>query len=427
MKKLFFFIVVLLSFYSAAIAQVGKSISGINAYPALTLAEVRVDANADRIIDRKGDTVVVKGVVFTPNFQTSNRAYYLWDGTAGVSTFKSGLTSPALNVGDSVVITGYIDQYRGLVEIVPLTDADVVVVKSGANLPEPQVLTIAQFKANPEEYECELILFTNMTKISGTWPASGTSVNLSFLSGQDTMIVRIDSDTEIDGSTEPTWPLAVQGVVTQYTSSSTVYNDGYQLQPRFMTDFMVNVPVELASFTSIVKGNNVVLNWKTITETNNKGFEVYRNGNLIKFVPGFGTTTEMKSYQFTDNGLINGNYSYKLVQIDLDGTNKVVASTEVSVNSLPKQFALSQNFPNPFNPSTSIKFDLPVDSKITLQVYNMIGQVVAELADGNFAAGSHNVDFNASGLTSGMYIYNLKALGVDGKIMNATRKMTLVK
>lgn len=427
MKKLFFFIICSFTFYSVVLAQVEKSINGINAYPALTLAEVRVDANADGIIDTKGDTVVVKGVVFTPNYQTSNRAYYIWDGTAGVSTFKSGLTSPELNIGDSVEITGYVDQYRGLVEIAPLTDADVVVLKNNANLPEPQVLTIAQFKANPEEYECELVLFENMTKISGTWPASGSSVNLSFLSGQDTMIVRIDSDTEIDGSTEPTWPLGIQGVITQYTSSSTVYNDGYQLQPRFLSDFLTNVPVELTSFTSAVEGNNVVLNWKTVTETNNKGFEIFRNGIMVKFVAGFGTTTEMKSYQFTDNGLTNGTYSYRLVQIDLDGTNKVVASTEVSVNSLPKQFALAQNFPNPFNPSTSIKFDLPADSKITLQVYNMIGQVVATLADGNFAAGSHYINFNASGLTSGMYIYNLKALGIDGKIMNATKKMTLVK
>ncbi len=418
MKKLFFL------FASLILVSTGIFAQG---YPVLTLAQARIDANGDKIVDTKGDTIVVKGVVFTPNFQTSNRAYYLWDGTAGVSTFKSGLTSPALNLGDSVVITGYVDQYRGLVEIVPLTDADVVVVKSGAALPAPQTLTIAQFKANPEEYECEFLLFTNLTKISGTWPASGSSVNLTFLSGQDTMVIRIDSDTEIDGSIEPTWPMAIQGVITQFTSSSTVYGDGYQLQPRFLTDFMVNVPVELASFTSVVKGNNVVLNWKTITETNNKGFEIYRNGTMVKFVSGFGTTTEVKSYQFTDNGLANGIYSYKLVQIDLDGTNEVVGSTEVTVNSLPKEFALAQNFPNPFNPSTSVKFDLPVDSKITLQVYNMIGQVVATLADGNFAAGSHNVDFNASGLTSGMYIYNLKALGIDGKIMNATRKMTLVK
>ncbi|RJP72143.1 MAG: T9SS C-terminal target domain-containing protein [Ignavibacteriales bacterium] len=418
MKKLFFLFASLIFVSTGIFAQ---------GYPTLTLAQARVDADGDKIVDTKGDTIVVKGVVFTPNFQTNNRAYYLWDGTAGVSTFKSGLTSPALNLGDSVVITGYVDQYRGLVEIVPLTDADVVVVKSGAALPAPQTLTIAQFKANPEEYECEFVLFTNLTKISGTWPASGSSVNLSFLSGQDTMVIRIDSDTEIDGSTEPTWPMAIQGVVTQFTSSSTVYGDGYQLQPRFLTDFMVNVPVELASFTSVVKGSNVVLNWKTITETNNKGFEIYRNGTMVKFVSGFGTTTEMKSYQFTDNGLANGTYSYKLVQIDLDGTNEVVGSTEVTVNSLPKEFALAQNFPNPFNPSTSVKFDLPVDSKITLQVYNMIGQVVATLADGNFSAGSHNINFNASGLTSGMYIYNLKALGIDGKIMNATRKMTLVK
>jgi len=193
-----------------------------------------------------------------------------------------------------------------------------------------------------------------------------------------------------------------------------------------------NVPVELTSFTAKVINGNVNLDWKTATEVNNKGFEVERSLDKVSFSPiafveGKGTTTSANSYSFQDKNIASGNtYYYRLKQMDFDGTFEYSNVVEAK-NDIPEVFSLKQNYPNPFNPSTSIKFALPVDSKVNMQVYNMIGQVVATLADGNYSAGTHNVNFNAANLTSGMYIYNIKALGIDGKIMNATNKMTLVK
>jgi hypothetical protein len=90
--------------------------------------------------------------------------------------------------------------------------------------------------------------------------------------------------------------------------------------------------------------------------------------------------------------------------------------------SLPAEFTLAQNFPNPFNPSTQITFGLPKESTVRLEVYNLLGQQVAELASGVYAAGFHTVRFDASGLTSGMYLYKLTA----GE-MTLFRKMLLVK
>ena len=126
------------------------------------------------------------------------------------------------------------------------------------------------------------------------------------------------------------------------------------------------VPVELTSFTASVLQNEkaVQLNWTTATETNNSGFEILRGvypansrtqndneWNTIGFVPGFGTTTEPKSYSFTDENVSTGIYKYRLKQIDFDGTFEYSNEIEVEVDFTPKEFVLYQNYPNPFNPT----------------------------------------------------------------------------
>ncbi|NTV38114.1 MAG: T9SS type A sorting domain-containing protein [Anaerolineales bacterium] len=91
--------------------------------------------------------------------------------------------------------------------------------------------------------------------------------------------------------------------------------------------------------------------------------------------------------------------------------------------SVPEEFALAQNFPNPFNPTTQISFTLGQASKVTLEVYNLLGQRVAMLIDGQLrAAGKHEAQFQAIGLASGVYFYRLTA----GENM-ATMKMMLVR
>jgi len=202
---------------------------------------------------------------------------------------------------------------------------------------------------------------------------------------------------------------------------------------RFIEPFDVAaVPVELTSFTANVSNGSVVLNWSTSTETNNSGFEILRSAQnendwqKIGFVPGFGTTTEPKSYSYNDETVTSGKYYYKLKQIDYDGSHSFSDVAEVDI-SLPTVFALEQNYPNPFNPSTSIQFSLPVDANVTIVVYNLVGEKVADVVSGDFSAGQHNVNFDASSLTSGVYFYRIDVTASNGSNFSSVKKMTVLK
>jgi hypothetical protein len=193
------------------------------------------------------------------------------------------------------------------------------------------------------------------------------------------------------------------------------------------------LPVSLMSFHAGVKNGAVLLQWNTATETNNYGFEVERNAEktsdalsdqgwtTIGFANGHGTTNAPQSYNFADIHA-TGAYAYRLKQIDRDGRFTYSKEIEASI-SAPAVFALSQNYPNPFNPSTDISFTVPSDGLVTLKIYNAIGQEVATLFSGEAKAGTYNqVQFNASGLASGLYFSRLE---YDGKMQS--KKMTLLK
>ncbi|MGQ9643203.1 MAG: T9SS type A sorting domain-containing protein, partial [Ignavibacterium sp.] len=189
------------------------------------------------------------------------------------------------------------------------------------------------------------------------------------------------------------------------------------------------VPVELSSFTATVNGTSVTLNWTTVTETNNRGFEVQRKTSddgfvTVGFVNGKGTTTQIQNYSFTESNLPLGNYAYRLKQIDFDGTFEFSNLIEVSVVA-PREFSLEQNFPNPFNPSTMISFSLKTDADVSLKVFNLLGQEIATLVNGRLTAGIQQVNFNAENLTSGVYFYRIDAKGIDGTNFSSTKKMIL--
>ena len=91
-------------------------------------------------------------------------------------------------------------------------------------------------------------------------------------------------------------------------------------------------------------------------------------------------------------------------------------------SDLPAKYALHQNYPNPFNPTTDIKFDLVKTQKVTLSVYNMLGQEVTRLVDGTMQAGYHQVSFDGSRLASGVYFYR-----IETPAFTKMRKMVMVK
>lgn len=205
-------------------------------------------------------------------------------------------------------------------------------------------------------------------------------------------------------------------------------NDGAAI---FLDDINVIpvIPVELTAFNATSVNDVVNLSWATATEINNKGFEVQRMQNgiysSVGFVNGKGTTTEVQTYSFSER-VSAGSYSYRLKQVDYNGQYEY--SDEINVDVMgPVEFALAQNFPNPFNPSTKITFSLKVDSEISLKVFNVLGQEVASVLNGNFAAGTTSIDFNADGLNSGVYIYKIEAKGIDGSSFTSVKKMILTK
>ncbi len=185
------------------------------------------------------------------------------------------------------------------------------------------------------------------------------------------------------------------------------------------------LPVELVEFTGRKVQEGVLLSWKTASERNNFGFEIERKvqggaWNTLGFVRGAGTTTETQSYSFLDKSA-SGRVQYRLKQLDFDG--QVEYSTVIEVDAgLPKQFTLAQKYPNPFNPTTLITYQLPVASEVSLKIYDALGREVATLVNGRQEAGLYTQPFNAANLSSGIYFYRLQA----GNFV-ATKKMMLVK
>jgi hypothetical protein len=102
--------------------------------------------------------------------------------------------------------------------------------------------------------------------------------------------------------------------------------------------------------------------------------------------------------------------------------SEMVTSVTHSSAELPTKFRLDQNFPNPFNPSTTIRYELPQKSRLTLSVYNVLGQQVSILVQGEQESGYHEVRFDGSNLASGVYFYRLQA----GTYVE-TRKFLLLK
>jgi hypothetical protein len=195
------------------------------------------------------------------------------------------------------------------------------------------------------------------------------------------------------------------------------------------------LPVELSSFTSKYLRDKVQLNWVTKTEVNNYGFNIERKikdgeWNNIGFVEGHGNSNSPKEYSYTDKDLFAGgsNFQYRLKQVDTDG--KFEYSDVVEVEIMPTKFELSQNYPNPFNPSTTIRFSLPKATQLKINIYNMLGELVATLAEGTYEAGYHKVTLNASTLSSGAYIYRIESSDLStgsGQSFVQTRKMMLLK
>ncbi|MEA3285851.1 MAG: FlgD immunoglobulin-like domain containing protein [Candidatus Marinimicrobia bacterium] len=213
------------------IALIGTWITELGAVIPITIAEARETP--------EGEVVTIEGIVTSGNFGTagSRTEYTVQDPTAALVVYAYGFDAGLL-VGDAVTITGELDSYNGKFEIVPASPTDVVVETSGNDLPAFQVLTIAEILADGEAYEAELVRVDSATIIGGdAWPTSGNNANMTISDPSgETMTMRIDKDTDVDENDQIMGYFNLQSIIGQYDSTDP-YDEGYQVFPRFYTDF----------------------------------------------------------------------------------------------------------------------------------------------------------------------------------------------
>ncbi|MFZ4622455.1 MAG: T9SS type A sorting domain-containing protein, partial [Bacteroidota bacterium] len=234
-------------------------------------------------------------------------------------------------------------------------------------------------------------------------------------------IANIDDDPtvlfDISGQARPATATAKDVGCDEYTTGSTTN------RPLTLSDVGPSylggpgaLPVELISFSAEKAGNGVRLRWSTATEVNNYGFDIERkiNGNnwiRIAIVAGSGSSAAPRTYDFLDNTVYAGGYCYRLKQIDQSGAFEYSSETVVDDLHVP-EFDLSNNYPNPFNPETMIRFRVKVNSNVELTVYSVTGEHIKTLYTGHAETGrSYEVRFTAAGMASGVYFCRLQSAG----------------
>lgn len=291
-----------------------------------------------------GDATVNNGT-----FSGSTMQVYMQDGTGGINIYASGAADTAFAIGHSYTVTGTVDFYNGLAELVPANPGQDIVDNGTVTEPAPLQLSIASLLASPEAFEGMLIQISNVDTVAGSaaWPTSGNNANITITDdgGTSELTMRIDRDTDIDDAPQTSYPANVVGIFTQYDSSSP-YSEGYQILPRSAADI-----------------------------------------------------------------------------------TPVSALSELPVKT-PLSFKLYKAYPNPFNPSTTLSFDLPQEAAkgtVELSIYNVLGQKIITLVSGKLASGHHTYKWNGinqSGTVVPSGIYFSKLVSSKGIQM---QRMILLK
>ena len=187
-------------------------------------------------------------------------------------------------------------------------------------------------------------------------------------------------------------------------------------------------PISLAKFSAKAVTEGVQLDWTTESETENSGFVLYRNDKSIAFIEGAGTTSESNIYSYLDKEVIPGN-TYTYVLADLSYNNDEIRHNDFAItisanawNIIEKFYQINGIYPNPFNPQTTLSYELKDHSDIDVSIFNMKGQKVDVLFRGWQEPGSYDLNWNAANMKSGIY---LMRISVNDQI--ESRKLLLVK
>ena len=242
-------------------------------------------------------------------------------------------------------------------------------------------------------------------------------------------VYRLDTQVLLDPAKN--YIAYVAGVTGGWAQSSSSTSSSYH-NPRPDPPLLVS----LSSFTAEFSNGHPVLNWTTQSETDNLGFNLYRSENENGFenedfiqlnsvlIDGMGTTTVPTNYSFADEypNIESHTYYYWLQSVSTSNELELYGPVSIEIpaaGQLPTMTILSTNYPNPFNPETTIAFSIKENETGILSIYNLKGQGILKES---FEAGNHQYHWNAEGLASGIYLYKLSS-----PTTNITRKMLLLK
>ena len=203
-----------------------------------------------------------------------------------------------------------------------------------------------------------------------------------------------------------------------------------------------SLPVELTSFELLETRNDLItLEWITESEIDNLGFILDRRtpstdwSQIASYImdqelQGQGNVSHQTIYTYTDNSVNEGeSYDYRLADVDYNGNVEYhsLQLMGVSSSNVPEQFILYPNYPNPFNPATTIRYDLPDDAYVTLTIHDLMGRSIRTLVDGPQVAGNGMIQWNATDdagypVSAGLYFYSIQT-----SKFNKTKKMILLK
>ncbi len=422
------------------------------------IADVRIDANGDGQPDRIGETVTVQGMINSVNFvRLSNRfSYSIQDQTGGIVITKGSMPGggPVFEIGDRVLVTGNISYFRGTTQLeIDDIDNDLVLIDQG-NTVTPITLYIDEYLENGEYYESRLmrINYVKKTETSQAWPPVGQDANsFTITDGYRNLIMRISRNTDLGENPEPTYPMNVVGVATQFTSSSTVHLDGYQLSPNSYSNitqgvaappspyFFMAEPADGSIITLTDSSQTFTAKWTSTVDLNND--PIIYQFVLLKTPVFQSAALSDTTYTFSAANVLNwmagndtlvtrwtvrakGAEAAIIPSIDTFAITFVNAlPTSVDDNFVPKKFFVEQNYPNPFNPTTNIKFGIPTEQMVDLRIYNILGQEVAVLVNNEIkSAGTYTYAFDATKLSTGTYIYRIQT----GENV-VSKKMLLIK
>ncbi|MGD9486463.1 MAG: FlgD immunoglobulin-like domain containing protein [Calditrichaceae bacterium] len=292
----------------------------------------------------------------------------------------------------------------------------------------------------------------NSTAAEAVVLRTGTATN------PDTLIITVPSSVTIGNSSNVSVVIDQSaGLQNASIASNLIYSAYTSVENTPVANSNdTSLPVSLTSFKASAQDGRVILQWETESELENaywmiekkliltEELEKINDGqldvnetnysySLIEKIPGQGNSSVAHSYEYADTSVTAGGiYSYRLADVSITG-QITYHSPVIQEIAIPSQFMLGQNYPNPFNPTTTIKYQLATDSKVTLKIYNVLGQEVYTLVNGTQKAGLYKLLWdgrNNSGVkvSSGLYIYRIEAdTPGTSKKFSDIKKMVFIK